>query len=104
MATGNPFLSTERRPHVDGPFDAYGVGLTNRNPGIPLEALRHDVSPVGLHYLLTHFDIPYVPEDDWQIEIAGRVRTALALPIQDIKALPARTLAVTLECAGNGRA
>jgi len=104
MSSGNPFLNTERRPHVDGLFDAHEVALSNRNPGIPLEALRHDVSPIGLHYLLTHFDVPYVPEDDWQVEIAGRVRTAQALSIADIKALPARTLTVTLECAGNGRA
>jgi DMSO/TMAO reductase YedYZ molybdopterin-dependent catalytic subunit len=104
MSSGNPFLNTERRPHVDGLFDAYEVALSNRNPGIALEALRHDVSPIGLHYLLTHFDVPYVPGDDWQIEIAGRVQTAQALPISDIKALPARTLTVTLECAGNGRA
>ena len=27
--------------------------LAARNHGMPLEALRHDVTPVGLHYLLS---------------------------------------------------
>jgi len=36
--------------------------LAARNHGLPLEALRHDVTPLGLHYLLTHFDIPHVDE------------------------------------------
>jgi DMSO/TMAO reductase YedYZ molybdopterin-dependent catalytic subunit len=104
MATTNPFLNTERRPHIDGLFHAYEVGLSNRNSGIPLEALRHDVTPAGLHYLLSHFDVPYVPDSRWQVEIGGRVRSPLVLALEDIKRLPSRTLRVTLECAGNGRA
>jgi hypothetical protein len=34
--------------------------LATRNHGLPLEALRYDVTPVGLHYLLIHYDIPFV--------------------------------------------
>src|ERR671936_85471 len=36
--------------------------LATRNHGMPLEALRYDITPVGLHYLLIHYDIP--PEDE----------------------------------------
>jgi hypothetical protein len=32
--------------------------LATRNRGMPLEALRYDITPTGLHYLLVHFDIP----------------------------------------------
>ena len=32
--------------------------LAARNHGMPLEALRYPVTPVGLHYLLIHYDIP----------------------------------------------
>jgi DMSO/TMAO reductase YedYZ molybdopterin-dependent catalytic subunit len=104
MATTNAFGAVERRPHTDGPFHAHEVGLANRNSGILLETLRHDVTPVGLHYLLSHFDVPYVPDGRWQVEVAGRVRNPATLALEDIKRLPARTLRVTLECAGNGRA
>jgi DMSO/TMAO reductase YedYZ molybdopterin-dependent catalytic subunit len=77
--------------------------LAARNHGLPLEALRHDITPLGLHYLLTHFDIPYVDERSWKLEVGGRVEHPLTLTMEDLKERPARTLAVTLECAGNGR-
>ena len=32
--------------------------LAARNHGMPLEALRHEITPLGLHYLLIHYDIP----------------------------------------------
>jgi len=104
MPMTNPFLNTGRRPHVEGAFHAHEVGLANRNSGILLETLRHDVTPVGLHYLLNHFDVPYVPDARWPVEIAGRVRRPVVLTLDEIRQLPARTLRVTLECAGNGRA
>ena len=78
--------------------------LAARNHGLPLEALRHDITPVGLHYLLTHFDIPYVEEGSWKLEIGGSVGRAFSLTLADVKARPSVTRAVTLECAGNGRA
>ena len=34
--------------------------LAARNHGMPLEALRYPVTPVGLHYLLIHYDVPAV--------------------------------------------
>ena len=71
MADTNPFHSTERRPHIEGPYQLEEVRLANRNYGILLEALRHDVTPTGLHYLLNHFDVPYVPDSRWQVEVAG---------------------------------
>lgn len=78
--------------------------LAVRNHSLPLEALRHSITPVGLHYLLTHFDIPTVEAAAWSMRVGGRVRRELRLGLADLKARPATTLAVTLECAGNGRA
>jgi DMSO/TMAO reductase YedYZ molybdopterin-dependent catalytic subunit len=104
MPAWDPFHNSERRPHTDGPYDAHEVRLANRNAGILLEALRYDVTPAGLHYLLSHFDVPYVTDDTWKVDIAGRVACQTSLSLDAIKRLPARTLTVTLECAGNGRA
>ena len=70
---------------------------------MPLEALRHDVTPVGLHYLLAHFDIPAAEERRWKLHVSGRVGQPFSIGVEELKALPARTLRVTLECAGNGR-
>ena len=60
MSKSDPFTSSERRPHTEGLLHAEEVRLANRNSGMLLEALRHDVTPAGLHYLLNHFDVPYV--------------------------------------------
>jgi DMSO/TMAO reductase YedYZ molybdopterin-dependent catalytic subunit len=103
MSASHPFQSTERRPNIEGPFEPEEVQLANRNSGILLEALRYDVTPAGMHYLLNHFDVPYIADDRWQVEIAGRVARAGSISVRDICKLPARTLPVTLECAGNGR-
>ncbi len=103
MADADPFLSTERRRNVEGPYLAEEVQLANRNSGILLEALRYDVTPVGMHYLLSHFDVPYVADGNWQVELAGCVARPGAISLDEIKPFPARTLRVTLECAGNGR-
>jgi DMSO/TMAO reductase YedYZ molybdopterin-dependent catalytic subunit len=66
--------------------------------------MRYPITPTGLHYLVIHFDIPEVTPDDWQLTIGGLVSTPLRLSLDDLKARPAVTLPVTMECAGNGRA
>lgn len=78
--------------------------LAARNHSLPLEALRYDVTPAGLHYVLNHFDIPHVDASTWWLEIGGSVRNPLVLSMEDIVRREALTLNVVLECAGNGRA
>ena len=78
--------------------------LAARNHGMPLEALRYDLTPVGLHYLLIHFDIPDADEAEWEVEVGGLVRSPMRLSMAGLRARPAVTHTVTLECAGNGRA
>jgi sulfane dehydrogenase subunit SoxC len=78
--------------------------LAARNHGLPLEALRYDVTPPGLHYTLVHYDIPFADEHDWQVEITGAVRRPLTLDLAALRDRAARTVRVTFECAGNGRA
>jgi DMSO/TMAO reductase YedYZ molybdopterin-dependent catalytic subunit len=93
----------DREP-TDGPLTFEELQLATRNRGIPLEALRYDLTPTGLHYLLVHFDIPAIEPDAWRLRVGGRVRRPLELSLQALRSLPERTIAVTLECAGNGRA
>ena len=78
--------------------------LAVRNHSMPLEALRHAVTPIGLHYLLTHFDIPLVDPSTWELQVGGHVHNPIRLSLDELKARPSETLTVTLECAGNGRA
>ncbi len=66
---------------------------------LPLEALRYDVTPVGLHYTLSHFDIPAIDAPSYRLLVQDR-----HFSLDELKALPHSTVRVTLECAGNGRA
>jgi len=109
----------EQRPEEPGRFTTVGDGsgveqsdrfyreelqLAFRNRGMPLEALRYPITPTGLHYLLTHFDIPDVDATSFRLEVGGLVARPLRLSLKDVRSRPSVTLAVTMECAGNGRA
>lgn len=91
-------------PPSNGPMTVEELQLAARNPGTPLEALVHDVTPTGLHYVLTRFDIPMIDPATWRLRIDGRVGRALELGLDELRAMREITLAVTMECAGNGRA
>ena len=100
-----PGLSAPSR--VAEPGEGIGLdelALATRNHGLPLEALRYDVTPPGLHYVLVHYDIPAVDALTWRLEIGGAVERPLSLSLDDLRRRPSTTSRVTLECAGNGRA
>jgi DMSO/TMAO reductase YedYZ molybdopterin-dependent catalytic subunit len=101
--TGDAPLATTLEP-TEGPLTFEELQLATRNRGMPLEALRYDLTPTGLHYLLIHWDIPLVDPSTWRLRLGGLVRKALELSLDEIRAMPRRTIPVTLECAGNGRA
>src|SRR5215212_4159490 len=78
--------------------------LAARNHALPLEALRYDITPAGLHYLLIHYDIPPVDAAVFRLAIGGAVERPVALSLEELKARERVTMPVTFECAGNGRA
>jgi DMSO/TMAO reductase YedYZ molybdopterin-dependent catalytic subunit len=78
--------------------------LAARNHALPLEALRYDITPAGLHYLLIHFDIPAVDPAAFRLEVGGAVERPLSLSLDDLRARERVSMPVTFECAGNGRA
>ena len=78
--------------------------LAARNHGMPLEALAYDVTPVGMHYLLTHYDVPRADAATWRLTVDGAVERPLSLALPDLQRREAVTQAITFECAGNGRA
>jgi DMSO/TMAO reductase YedYZ molybdopterin-dependent catalytic subunit len=85
-------------------FTREEVGLALRNPGMPLEALRRPVTPIGMHYVLIHFDVPDVDPATFELAVDGRVRRTAALTLDDLRARPAVCMPVMMECAGTGRA
>jgi sulfane dehydrogenase subunit SoxC len=99
--------TTSGRARIAEPGEGIGLdelALATRNHGMPLEALRYDVTPPGLHYVLTHYDIPAVDPGSWRLSLSGAVERPLDLSLVDLQRRPAVTARVLLECAGNGRA
>jgi DMSO/TMAO reductase YedYZ molybdopterin-dependent catalytic subunit len=80
------------------------LALASRNHAMPMEAMRYDVTPVGLHYVLVHYDIPDVPAEEWTLAIGGAVARPLLIDHAALLDMPRQTVRVTFECAGNGRA
>ena len=80
------------------------LGQAARNHGMQLEGLRYDVTPIGMHYLVIHWDIPAADETTWTVDVDGLVDRPVTLSMDDIRARPAVSRPVTMECAGNGRA
>ena len=80
VVTANPFNAEAR-------LDAQ-VGVLTPNPAF---------------YVRDHFSMPRIDAADWRLALDGEVARPLALTYDELRALPSRTLLVTLECAGNGR-
>lgn len=84
-------------------FSQEEVGLALRNHGMHLEGLRYPTTPIGMHYLLIHFDIPAIEESSYDLEIKGCVRNRMKLSLEDLKRREKVSRTVVMECAGNGR-
>ncbi|MEV4492730.1 sulfite oxidase [Micromonospora coxensis] len=104
MTTVGEVSHPSRVADPDEAISAEELQLAARNHGIPLEALRYDVTPAGLHYLLIHYDIPDIDPAAHTLTVDGAVARPLTLDLAALRERPRVTHRVTLECAGNGRA
>jgi DMSO/TMAO reductase YedYZ molybdopterin-dependent catalytic subunit len=101
-----PDTPTAERPkpqqasHV---FSAPETELAFRCHGMHAEFLRQPLTPLGSHYLLIHFDIPVLDAGGYSLAVGGRVRKPFRISLDELKAQPALTQTVTMECAGTGR-
>ncbi|WP_426302142.1 sulfite oxidase [Arthrobacter sp. R-11] len=88
---------------TDGPLTREELHLASRNHAQPLEMLQWPITPIGMHYLLVHFDIPRIDPTDWRLRIGGLVDHPREYTLTELKHRERRTVPVTMECAGNGR-
>jgi DMSO/TMAO reductase YedYZ molybdopterin-dependent catalytic subunit len=70
----------------------------------PVHLLTSWITPNDLFYVRSHFYTPSIDAAAWTLQIDGDVDRPLRLTLEELRRLPAATLPVTLECAGNGRA
>jgi len=82
----------KRRPPIVGRYTQEELALASRNSGMPLEALRYDVTPTGLHYLLIHFDIPAADAFSWRLRIDGLVSKPRSYSLAELQRMDDETV------------
>lgn len=70
----------------------------------PFSSLDGFLTPNESFYVRNHFPtIPETKEKEWKLKIDGAVENAFELSYQELLEMPASTVCVTIECAGNSR-
>ena len=73
------------------------------NLEMPLEALDAFLTPSEQFYIRSHFPVPPADLTTWRLKIEGAVEQPRSWNHHELRALPQKTVAATLECAGNSR-
>ena len=78
-------------------------GESPLNLEMPFSTLDSFITPTESFYVRTHFPIPAIDRDAWWLRVEGEVEKPFAINYEQLLQLQARTVPVTLECAGNNR-
>lgn len=93
-------MEMEKKQFQDGKI------VRNEDPlnlEMPFEKLEGFITATESFYVRTHFPIPKIDKKTWRLRVEGEVEKPLALSYDELLQLEARTIAATLECAGNNR-
>ena len=99
------------------PFEALAQGLAGKDARLiarsvrppdyetPTALLDPALTPTDAFYVRCHMPVPAsIDEAAWRLAVNGEAGTPLSLSVAELRQMPAATVTVTLECAGNGRA
>ena len=73
------------------------------NLEMPFSSLSGFTTPNESFYVRCHFPIPEIKASEWRLKVEGEVEEPFELDYGGLLALESRTIAATLECAGNNR-
>jgi DMSO/TMAO reductase YedYZ molybdopterin-dependent catalytic subunit len=73
------------------------------NLEMPFSSLDGFTTPNESFYVRCHFPVPKISANDWRLSIEGEVEAPFELNYDEVRAMESRTVAATLECAGNNR-
>ena len=101
-----PAEPTAERPDPQVNADAFSEAktvLAFRDHGFQNELVSQSLTPLGEHYLLTHFGPQFLSAENYTVAIGGLVASPRKVPLQDIMLRSVINQVVTMECAGIGR-
>ncbi len=105
VAAALPALQGEEViPFLDGPDAppaAPGPWPLNEISMLDWQNLGSWITPNEGFFRVGHYDKPAIEEGRWQLDVTGLVRSPATYRLSDVKALPRREVAFTLECSGN---
>jgi DMSO/TMAO reductase YedYZ molybdopterin-dependent catalytic subunit len=73
------------------------------NLEMPFSSLGGFITPNESFYVRCHFPIPEIFSENWSLKIEGEVEAPFELTYVELLGMESRTIAATLECAGNNR-
>ena len=74
------------------------------NAETPLSILGDSfITPQDLMYVRSHFPVPDVDPDTYQLEVEGVGCNSISLSLADLKKFPKKTLVSAVQCGGNRR-
>jgi len=73
------------------------------NLEMPFSSLDGFITPDESFYVRCHFPIPEISPENWSLKIEGEVDAPFELSYDELLGMESRTIAATLECAGNNR-
>jgi len=73
------------------------------NLEMPFSSLDGFITPNDSFYVRCHFPIPEISAENWSLKIEGEVEEPFELTYDELLGMETRTIAATLECAGNNR-
>jgi DMSO/TMAO reductase YedYZ molybdopterin-dependent catalytic subunit len=88
------------------PLTSDGLIVREKEPlnlEMPFSTLNGFTTPNELFYVRCHFPIPEIAASEWRLKVEGEIEAPFALDYRELLAMESRTIAATLECAGNNR-
>lgn len=90
----------------NNPLTSDGLIVREKEPlnlEMPFSTLSAFTTPNESFYVRCHFPIPEIAASEWQLKVEGEVETPFSLSYEELLEMESRTIAATLECAGNNR-
>ncbi len=98
--------SDKHTDDLDGSYNKVEVALALRNHGTHFEALGEDITPLGNHYLLIHFDVQHIKPENYKLKVHGCVQKPTEWTLEELKNFGKNAVVrqpMVMECSGNGR-
>ena len=79
------------------------LDMPRARPGmLDWEGLEEWITPLDQVFSVSHYGVPQVAAEGFELEIAGLVEKPRKFTLADLQALPKKEQLMTLECSGNG--